>query len=151
MRYSFGIMVAALWWGSLTALGFVVVPMLFANLGSPAAAGAVAAKLFTAQTWLSIACAMLMLLVFNKKDAEAPVPSAQLAMKFIVSGFLLALLVEFGVSPRIVNARAEGGNLKLWHALGTAMYVGQWLSAGASLWFLSRPAAAAASPDITRD
>lgn len=150
MRYRFGIMVAALWWGSLTALGFVVVPMLFANLGSPAAAGAMAAKLFTAQTWLSIACAMLMLLVFNKKEAMAAVGPAQPAIKFIVAGFLLALLVEFGVSPRIVNAKAEGGNLKLWHALGTLMYVGQWLCAGVSLWFLSRPAAVA-SPDNAED
>ncbi|MES2360979.1 MAG: DUF4149 domain-containing protein [Pseudomonadota bacterium] len=151
MKQRFNVMVAALWWGSLTGLGVVVVPMLFANLGTPAVAGAMAAKLFTAQTWLSIACAMLMLLVFNKKEAMDTVAPAQPAIKFIVAGFLLALLVEFGVSPRIVNARAEGGNLKLWHALGTLMYVGQWLCAGASLWFLSRPAAAAASPDITQD
>jgi Domain of unknown function (DUF4149) len=50
MRYRFGLMIAALWWGSLTALGFVIVPMLFTHLPSPAAAGQMAAKLFTAQT-----------------------------------------------------------------------------------------------------
>ena len=138
MRYRFGVMIAALWWGSLTALGFVVVPMLFANLGSPVTAGAMAAKLFTAQTWLSIACAMLMLMIFNKKDAAAPAPHVQLAIKFIVAGLLLAVLVEFGIAPRIVNARAEGGTLKAWHALGSAMYLLQWLCAGLSLWFLSR-------------
>jgi hypothetical protein len=33
MKQRFNVMVAALWWGSLTGLGFVVVPMLFANLG----------------------------------------------------------------------------------------------------------------------
>jgi len=46
MRYRFGLMIAALWWGSLTALGFVIVPMLFTHLPSPAVAGQVAAKLF---------------------------------------------------------------------------------------------------------
>ena len=137
-------MAAALWWGSLTGLGFVVVPLLFKHLGSPAAAGAMAAKLFTAQTWLSTACAMLMLLVFNKKDDATLAPYASVAMKFIVTGLLLALLVEFGVAPRIVSVRTEGGNLKLWHGLGSAMYVGQWLCAGFALWRLSRRSGSAA-------
>ncbi|MDZ4189699.1 MAG: DUF4149 domain-containing protein [Hydrogenophaga sp.] len=137
-RSRISILLAALWWGSLTGLGFVVVPMLFIQLPSPAAAGAMAAKLFTAQTWLSVACAMLLLLVVNKKEAPALSPPAQAAMKFIVAGLLLAVLVEFGVAPRIVNARADGGNLRLWHGLGSAMYLAQWLAAGWTLWCLSR-------------
>lgn len=138
MKQRFNVMVAALWWGSLTSLGFVMVPMLFANLGAPAVAGAMAAKLFTAQTWLSTGCAMFLLLILNKKDDPALAWQAQAAIKFIVAGLLLALLVEFGVAPRIVSARAEGGNLKLWHGLGTAFYVVQWLCAGLALWRLSR-------------
>ena len=134
-------MLAALWWGSLTGLGFVVVPLLFTHMPSPAAAGAMAAKLFTAQTWIGIACAMLLLLVSNKKYALAPVLPAQPAIKFIVAGLLLAVLVEFGVAPRIVNARADGGNLRLWHGLGSVMYLGQWLCAGLALWRLGAQAA----------
>ena len=134
-------MLAALWWGSLTGLGFVVVPLLFTHMPSPAAAGAMAAKLFTAQTWIGIACAMLLLLVSNKKYALAPVLPAQTAIKFIVAGLLLAVLVEFGVAPRIVNARADGGNLRLWHGLGSVMYLGQWLCAGLALWRLGAQAA----------
>ena len=137
-RSRISILLAALWWGSLTGLGFVVVPMLFIHLPSPAAAGAMAAKLFTAQTWLSVACTMLLLLALNKKEAPALSPSARAAMKFIVAGLLLAVLVEFGVAPNIVNARAEGGNLRLWHGLGSAMYLAQWLAAGWTLWCLSR-------------
>ena len=138
MRYRFGLMIAALWWGSLTGLGFVIVPMLFTHLPSPAAAGQLAAKLFTAQTWLSIACAMFLLFVYNQKEASAQDIRAQAAIKFIVTGLLLAVLVEFGLSPRIVSARADGGNLKLLHGLGSAMYFGQWLCAGFAHWRLSR-------------
>ena len=137
MKQRLSLVLAALWWGSLTGLGFVVVPLLFTHMPSPAAAGAMAAKLFTAQTWIGIACAMLLLLVSNKKDALAPVLPAQPAIKFIVAGLLLAVLVEFGVAPRIVNARVDGGDLKLWHAVGSAMYLGQWLCAGFALWRLS--------------
>ena len=143
MRHRIAVMLAALWWGSLTMLGFLVVPLLFVYLPSPAAAGAMAAKLFTAQTWLSVACAMLLFLVFNRKEAGVGGQSTHSAMKFIVSGLLLALLVEFGVSPRIVSARVDGGNLKVWHALGSGMYLLQWLSAGLTLWLLSRHASPA--------
>ena len=143
MKQRLSLLLAALWWGSLTGLGFVVVPMLFAHLGSAAAAGAMAAKLFTAQTWLSTGCTLLLLLVFNKKDEPALAPYAQAAMKFVVAGLLLAVLVEFGVAPHIVSARADGGNLKLWHGLGSAMYLAQWLAAGWTLWCLSQGAKAA--------
>ena len=138
MRYRFGLMVAALWWGSLTCLGFVVVPMLFTHLPSPAAAGQMAARLFTAQTWLSIACTMFLLLIYNQKVTNSLDIRAQAAIKFIVTGLLLATLVEFGLSPRIVSARADGANLKLLHGLGSAMYFGQWLCAGLALWRLSQ-------------
>ena len=136
-RQRIGLLAAALWWGSLTALGFVVVPMLFMHLGSPAAAGAMAARLFGAQTWISSGCALLMLIVFNQKGDLAQAVPAHTAMKFIVAGMLLALLVEFAVAPRIVSARTDGGNLRLWHGLGSAMLLGQWLCAGFTLWRLS--------------
>ena len=38
------VLVAALWWGSLTTIGFLVVPLLFAHLPTPAVAGAMAAQ-----------------------------------------------------------------------------------------------------------
>ncbi|MBP6560040.1 MAG: DUF4149 domain-containing protein, partial [Burkholderiaceae bacterium] len=53
---------AALWWGSLTTIGFLVVPLLFMHLPTPALAGGMAAKLFTEQTWMSVACGGILLL-----------------------------------------------------------------------------------------
>ena len=118
--------VAAVWWGSLNTLGFFVVPMLFAHLPTPAMAGNMAAKLFSAQAAVSTVCGLVLLLLFRSKRALAPVDIAQTATLFVVGGVLMALLVEFGVSPRIV-AR---DNLALWHSVGTGMYVVQWLCAG---------------------
>ena len=139
MKARFVVLLAALWWGSLSGLGFVVVPLLFTHMGSPAEAGAMAAKLFTAQTWLSVACAMVLLMLLNKRDDVEVVPESRAAMAWVVAGMLLALLVEFGVAAQIVSARSTGGNLRLWHGLGSAMYVGQWLCAGLLLWRLARP------------
>ena len=138
MKSRFVVLLAALWWGSLSGLGFVVVPMLFTHLGSPAEAGAMAAKLFTAQTWLSVACAMPLLMLLNQRDEAEVVPDSRAAMAWVVTGMLLALLVEFGVAAQIVSARSTGGNLRLWHGLGSALYFGQWLCASLLLWRLSR-------------
>ena len=117
--------VAAAWWGSLTTLGFFVVPMLFAHLPSPAMAGAMAARLFSIQTAVSTVCGLLLLLTFRSKRVLTPVDTAQAATLFVVAGVLLALFVEFGVAPRIVSR----DNLALWHKVGSAMYLAQWMCA----------------------
>ncbi len=117
--------VAAVWWGSLTTLGFFVVPMLFVHLPSPAMAGAMAARLFSVQTALSTVCGLLLLVIFRSKRALTPVDTAQAATLFVVAGVLLALLAEFGVAPRIVSR----DNLALWHKVGSAMYLAQWMCA----------------------
>ena len=121
---------AALWWGSLTAVGFMVVPLLFKFLPTPAMAGHMAARLFTAQTWVSVACAVVLLLVSRSNRPSALSGRAQAALGFIVLGMLLALLIEFAVAPRIVARE----NLRLWHGAGSVMYAVQWLCAAAVLW-----------------
>ena len=125
---------AALWWGSLTTLGFFVVPMLFANASTPTVAGNMAAKLFSTHTYISAACGLLILLTFRSKRPLVPVNTAQSATLFVVGGVLLALLVEFGVAPRIV-AREDPA---LWHGLGSGMYLGQWLCTAAVFWKLTK-------------
>lgn len=121
---------AALWWGSLSTIGFLVVPLLFMHLPSPALAGAMAARLFTAQTWVSVICTVLLLLAARPRDEEEGASPLHAARLFIVGGLLLALLVEFAVAPRIVARE----NLALWHRVGSGMYLLQWLCAAATFW-----------------
>ena len=130
MRARIAPFAAALWWGSLTAVGFMVVPLLFKFLPTPAMAGHMAARLFTAQTWVSVACGVVLLLVSRSNRPSALSGRAQAALVFIVLGMLLALLIEFAVAPRIVARE----NLRLWHGAGSVMYAVQWLCAAAVLW-----------------
>ena len=58
---------------------------------------------------------------------------AQGALVFIAGGLLLALLGEFAVAPRIMARE----NLKLWHAVGSGMFLLQWVCAGVALWKLT--------------
>ena len=133
MLRSWPLWVAALWWGSLTTVGFWVVPLLFKHLPTPAMAGAMAAQLFTAQTWVGLVCGWLLLLAARgKQDADQPralAAAAKSALLFIAAGMLLAALSEFAVAPRIIARE----NLKLWHAVGSGMYLLQWVCAGLTL------------------
>jgi hypothetical protein len=136
------VLAAALWWGSLTATGFLAVPLLFAHLPSPALAGQVAARLFAAQTWVAVGCGMLLLFASRAADAPSRMDWADGALAFVFAGVVLALLAEFAVAPRIV-AR---DNLRLWHGVGSAMYVLQWCCAAVVLWKTSGPAARSSGP-----
>ncbi len=122
----------ALWWGSLTAVGAWVVPLLFANLPSSALAGQTAARLFAAQTWVALACGLMVLMAQPRHRVDA---GRGLVVLWVAGGMLLALVSEHAVAPRIL-AR---DNLPLWHSVGTLMFVGQWACAGMALWRLSAP------------
>ncbi len=94
-----------------------------------------AAKLFAAQTWVSVVCALVLLLV-SRRRAHSPVARRTTSMAaWVLVGLALALLVEFGVAPQIV-ARTQ---LKLWHSVGSVAYFVQWLCAGVVLWRLAAP------------
>lgn len=130
---------AAFWWVSLTVVGFIVVPLLFKHLPTPAVAGRMAAQLFTAQTWVSIGCALLLLGLSRAEQAGSAAQALDRAVLFVILGLLLALVGEFGLAPRIVARE----NLKLWHAVGSGLYLVQWICAGTVLWRVLRPPPAA--------
>ncbi len=133
------IWLAALWWGSLGVIGALVVPLLFVHLPSKALAGAMAARLFAAQTWLSLACGLLLLLLERKIGPPEPLDKARSATVYVAGGMLLAFLMEYAVAPRIVARE----NLALWHSLGSVMYLLQWLCATVVLARASASARAA--------
>jgi hypothetical protein len=137
MKDRIAVLLAALWWGSLTTVGFLVVPMLFAKLGNPTVAGNFAGQLFAAQTWIALGCGLVLLVHFRAQGGERIVGPARTAISLIVVALLLALLQQYAVAPHILMR----DNLRLWHSLGSAMYLGQWLCAGVVLWRMGRRAA----------
>lgn len=130
---------AALWWGSLMAVGFMVVPMLFVHLETPAIAGQMAARLFAAQTWVSVFCGVMLLLAAQRQNKESP----QTPSIWVIAGLLLAVMLEVAIKPHIV-AR---DNLALWHNLGSLTYVLQCVCAGRALWQVLPQTVAAAEPE----
>ena len=125
--------------------------MLFQHLPNKALAGNMAGHLFEVQTWVSVGCGLVLLLILHpkrfenqldtentsKNDKNMPLAGVFItygAILFVALGMLMSLLVAFGVSPRIVARE----NLMLWHAVGSVMYLAQWVCAGIVMWKLSR-------------
>lgn len=150
------VMVAALWWGGISALSFLAVPTLFVSLGNPVVAGPVAAKLFSLQCWVGLLLGVVLLLILRRQrsvlgeqvspDSLAALRSVLITLGLVLAAMLLALIQEFGVAQKIVSARATGGNLRLWHSLGSVMVLGQWLCSGAMLWRLASRARVPTGP-----
>ena len=134
MKSRLALVIAALWWGAMTTIGFLVVPMLFAHLPTPAMAGGMAARLFSAQSWVSMGCGMLLLIIFRSNMPLSSVGRSSVAISLVAVSMLSALLVEFGVAPRILARE----NLKAWHAVGSGLYGLQWLAATALVGWLVR-------------
>jgi hypothetical protein len=122
----------------LTALCAVVVPLLFAHLPSPQLAGSMAARLFSAQTWISAACGLVLLMAFNRAEGEELPALGRSVLRWVVAGLLAALLLEFAVAPRILAARDQAQSLRLWHAIGSGLYLAQCLCVSWVFWRLAR-------------
>lgn len=123
------LLLAALWWGSLTAVGGVVVPVVWAHVPLPAQASSLAAAVLAGQAWISIACCALLLVFSKRKYEEKQEPWAQVALIFVLGGLLLALVGQYGVAPRILAKQGA-----VWGYAGVFLYGLQWVSALCTLW-----------------
>ncbi len=139
LRTRWPLLLAALWWGGLTALSFLAVPLAFAHFGNPALAGPYAARLFEAQCWFSLVAALVLLLWGRARRSQpGHVAISSSLLPWLLLAALAALLQQFGVGEQILTARARGADVRLWHALGTVLVLLQWLGALGAFWYLSR-------------
>ncbi len=140
LRVRLALGLAALWWGGITALALVAVPVLFARLGSPAVAGPVAATLFSIVYALTMASTLVLLVMAIQHRKAWNVSFTSPALVLLCLGGLAAATQEGWVAHQIVTARSTGGDLKLWHSIGSALVLVQWMAAGVFFgWLTGRP------------
>ena len=114
------LLVATLWAGSLWAVGYLAAPTLFATLSDRVLAGTIAGNLFTNQAWLSIACALVMLVLLGATQTSTggifAGPAANMAAKsrrtlliIVVVMLVCTLISHFGLQPMMASLRATAG------------------------------------------
>ena len=93
----------ALWVGALWVTGFMVAPLLFAELDDRALAGSIAGSLFTLTSYLGLLCSAL-LLIINGLTVRA----ANWRAVVIVIMLLLVAIGQFVITPMVADLRVQG-------------------------------------------
>jgi len=101
------LLVAALWAGVLWALGYVAAPAAFGVLGS-VQAGDLVAVLLTRQAWLSIACAVVLLVLLRISTDLAP-PRRRFLNLLVLAMLACTLVIFVGLQPAMANLRELAG------------------------------------------
>jgi hypothetical protein len=134
------LLVATLWAGSLWTVGYLVAPTLFATLADRVLAGTVAASMFRSEAWLSIACALAMLvLLMVAKGLDAK--RRRLLVLLAVAMLVGTLAVHFGLQPLMAELRAAAGpggvmesaaktRFGVLHGISSVIYLVQAVLAG---------------------
>ncbi|MGA2710796.1 MAG: DUF4149 domain-containing protein [Steroidobacteraceae bacterium] len=112
--------------GSLWSSGLIVAPTLFHVLPDRPLAGQLAGRIFSIETYLAVAAAVLGLLL----------PGRAKLMALYAAAALLALN-EWGLRPFMAQARLSGASLGLsfgaWHGVSALLY---GIACAATLWLV---------------
>ena len=92
-----------LWVGSLWVAGFVVAPLLFAELDDRAQAGSVAGSLFTLTSYIGLVCGRLLVLVNGRVFR-----CINWRLVVIVCMLLLVAVGQFVITPMVADLRVQG-------------------------------------------
>jgi uncharacterized protein DUF4149 len=121
--------VLVLWAGSLWSVGLWVTPILFSAQGDRHLAGMLAGRIFSIETYVGIAVAVLALLLPGRST--------------FLWGYLAAVLLavnEWALRPVMAAARAHGTAAGLtfgaWHGVSAVIYVAACLAL--LVWVLRR-------------
>lgn len=101
------LLVAALWAGVLWALGYIAAPAAFAVLGS-VQAGDLVAVLLTRQAWLSMACALVLLVLLRVSTDLAP-PRRRFLNLLVLAMLVCTLVIFVGLQPAMAQLRELAG------------------------------------------
>ncbi|MEG1115492.1 MAG: DUF4149 domain-containing protein [Janthinobacterium sp.] len=140
------LLVATLWAGSLWTIGFIVAPTLFGTLSDRVLAGNIAGSMFRAEAWLSIACALILLVLLQWRPGALELKRRRLLAALVLSMLVCALLSHFGISPLMaeLKAQAQGSSgimdeamrsrFGMLHGVSTVIFAVQSLLAGVLIW-----------------
>jgi len=135
------LLVAALWAGSLWAVGYLVAPTLFATLSDRMLAGAIAGSLFHAMALLSLGCALAMLLLLWCATPDWQPRRRRTVLALIAAMTLCTVASHFGLQPMMAElkmAAGPGGVMEsaaksrfgMLHGISSVIYLAQSLLAG---------------------
>lgn len=152
------LLITTLWVGSGWTIGYLVAPTLFLSLANPMQAGDIAGKLFRVEAWLSVVCALVLLLLLtlvkrHGASGQYGAPTGvqiRTQMQLILAMLACTLIGYFGLQPLMAILRettlmGEDGirspmigavkmQFGLLHGVASLLYLVQSLLGAALIW-----------------
>lgn len=132
------LLVVTVWVGSLWTIGYLVAPTLFAALDDRVLAGTIAGRLFRVEAWLSVACAIVLLILVRAFSSDLEGNQRRTCAWLLLAMLACTLLGYFGLQPFMAALREASGaagvmnsdmkmKFGLLHGLSSAIYLVQSL------------------------
>lgn len=120
-------LLAIVWIGTLWSIGYLAVPVLFANLDRMVA-GMVAGKLFTAVSFIGLGCGSVLL---GRAWMQAQAPLKDRRVWLLLGMLILVAIGEFLLQPIMADLKLQGlGNdavaarFGMLHGIASLLYLG---------------------------
>lgn len=140
LAYGMAILLTTLWVGTLWAIGYVAVPVLFVTLPDKMLAGMLAGKMFslTAYIGMGSACYLLIYLMHRSGLQNA---LRQTAVWIVITMLVMTLIGEFVFQPLMADLKAQAlpndimhsalaGRFQMLHGVAEIIYLLQSLLGG---------------------
>jgi hypothetical protein len=135
------LLVAALWAGSLWAVGYLVAPTLFATLDDRKLAGSIAGSMFHVEAMVSLGCGVAMGVLLWLATPDWTPKRRRTALLLIVAMVMCTVASHFGLQPMMAELRATGlvdeavkSRFGMLHGISSGIYLVQSLLAGWLVW-----------------
>ena len=124
------------WVGSLWAIGYLAVPVLFSAQPDRQLAGMLAGQMFTLVAYVGMVCGAFLLI---QRVSEFGQAALRQSLFWVVAVMLLAaLVIQFGIQPIMADLKAQAlpldvmhgaqaGRFKMLHGMSSMIYLTQSL------------------------
>ncbi len=103
-----------LWVGSLWAIGYLAVPVLFHTQPDRQLAGMLAGQLFSAAGYLGLVCGVYLAGYYANRSGRAALRQPRLWI--VASMLLINLIIQFGIQPVMSDLKAQALPLEVMHS-----------------------------------
>jgi len=117
-----------LWVGSLWAIGYLAVPILFASLDERMLAGMLAGKMFSAVSYIGLGCGTALLAMAlatgsrGFRDPRALLPALMLALVAVGEFVLQPMMAELKLQG-LVEGSAAAARFGMLHGIASLLYL----------------------------
>ena len=107
-------LLATAWVGSLWAVGYLAVPVLFFTQPDRQLAGMLAGQMFTLVGYLGMVCGLYLL--FQRIYMSGRASFRQALFRIVAVMLLITLVLQFGIQPVMANLKLEALPLDVMHS-----------------------------------